>query len=212
MCLPPLALALAWAFHLPPEMAMGLFILAVCPGGITSNAITYAARANVALAVVLTSLSSLITVFTIPILVKWALGFYFAGGDAPTMSAGKTMLQLAEMTALPVLAGGGRWEEATGVRLTRAEDDAGRPVTAAHRDAAEPEVRAAEWVVLGGGLASAGRQPVRGDRLVEAAQLGVGVGEVVVHVPLARHVAGLPHRAQRRQVGVHGVPQPRAED
>jgi Predicted Na+-dependent transporter len=105
ICLPPLALALAWAFRLPPEMAMGLFILAVCPGGITSNAITYAAKANVALAVVLTSLSSLITVFTIPLLVSWALGFYFQGGEAPVMSASKTMLQLGEMTAIPVLAG-----------------------------------------------------------------------------------------------------------
>ncbi|MBC6983756.1 bile acid:sodium symporter family protein [Caulobacter sp. 17J80-11] len=105
VCLPPLALLLAWAFRLPPEMAMGLFILAVCPGGITSNAITYAAKANVALAVVLTTLSSLITVFTIPFLVSWALGHYFVHGEAPQMSPERTMLQLAQMTLLPVLAG-----------------------------------------------------------------------------------------------------------
>lgn len=105
ICLPPLAMAIAWAFQLPPAMAVGLFILAVCPGGITSNAITYAAKANVALAVVLTTLSSLITVFTIPILVSWALGHYYVAGEAPKMSAARTTLQLAEMTMIPVLAG-----------------------------------------------------------------------------------------------------------
>src|SRR6478735_810009 len=103
--LPPLAVAIAALFRLPPAMAAGMFILAVCPGGITSNAITYAAKANVALAVVLTSLSSLITVFTIPFLVSWALGHYFVHGEAPQMSPERTMLQLAEMTLLPVLAG-----------------------------------------------------------------------------------------------------------
>jgi BASS family bile acid:Na+ symporter len=102
---PPLALAVAWAFRLPPEMATGLFILAVCPGGITSNAITYAAKANVALAVVLTTTSSLITVFTIPLLVQWAIGHYYVDGGAPTLSAPKTMLQLSEMTVIPVALG-----------------------------------------------------------------------------------------------------------
>lgn len=105
ICLPPLAMLLAYVFRLPPPMAMGLFILAVCPGGITSNAITYAAKANVALAVVLTTVSSLITVFTIPILVSWALTHYYVDGGAPKMSAARTMVQLAEMTMLPVLAG-----------------------------------------------------------------------------------------------------------
>lgn len=103
--LPPLALAVAWLFRLPPEMATGLFILAICPGGITSNAITYAARANVALAVVLTSVSSLITVFTIPVLLNWALGHFALQGQVPPLSVPKTMLQLAQMTVVPVAAG-----------------------------------------------------------------------------------------------------------
>ena len=60
-----------------------------------------------------------------------------------------------DVSPLPVLAGGGRWEEVTGIKVGRAEDDRGRPVTAAHRDAPEPEVRT-EWLVLGGGLAVPG--------------------------------------------------------
>lgn len=103
--LPPLALLVIWLFRLPPAMAAGLFILAICPGGITSNAITYAAKANVALAVVLTSLSSLITVFTIPPLMSWALQHWFVQGEMPALSVPRTMLTLAQMTLAPMLAG-----------------------------------------------------------------------------------------------------------
>lgn len=103
--LPPLAVAIAALFRLPPAMAAGLFILAICPGGITSNAITYAAKANVALAVVLTTLSSLITVFTIPPLLNWALTHYFVAGEVPPLSVPATMLQLAQMTLAPILGG-----------------------------------------------------------------------------------------------------------
>lgn len=103
--LPPLAVLVAWLFRLPPAMATGLFILAICPGGITSNAITYAAKANVALAVVLTTVSSLITVFTIPPLMNWALAHYFVGGQLPPLSVPATMLQLAQMTLAPIATG-----------------------------------------------------------------------------------------------------------
>ncbi|WP_257389000.1 bile acid:sodium symporter family protein [Tahibacter caeni] len=103
--LPPLAVAVAALFRLPPAMAAGLFILAICPGGITSNAITYAAKANVALAVVLTTVSSLITVFTIPPLLNWALSHYFVAGEVPPLSVPATMRQLAQMTLAPILAG-----------------------------------------------------------------------------------------------------------
>ncbi|MDC8013681.1 bile acid:sodium symporter family protein [Tahibacter soli] len=118
--LPPLAIAVAWLFRLPPEMATGLFILAICPGGITSNAITYAAKANVALAVVLTTASSLVTVFTIPLLLNWALTHYFVAGEIPPLSVPKTMLQLAQMTLMPVALGMAirAWRPAAAARMT----------------------------------------------------------------------------------------------
>lgn len=103
--LPPLAILLAIVFQLPPPMAVGLFILAACPAGTTSNAVTYAAKANVALAVVLTTISSLITVFSIPLLLSWALNHYFGAGEAPKLSIVKTMTQIAQMTVVPVVAG-----------------------------------------------------------------------------------------------------------
>ena len=118
--LPPLAVLVAWLFRLPPAMATGLFILAICPGGITSNAITYAAKANVALAVVLTTASSLVTVFTIPVLLNWALAHWFVAGEIPPLSVPKTMLQLAQMTLMPVALGMAirAWRPAAAARLT----------------------------------------------------------------------------------------------
>ncbi|HZG39412.1 MAG TPA: bile acid:sodium symporter, partial [Nodosilinea sp.] len=64
--LPMLGLVLASIFPLSPELAVGVMILAACPGGPTSNLVTYLARGNVALSITLTAISSLITVFTIP--------------------------------------------------------------------------------------------------------------------------------------------------
>ncbi|MGE0595554.1 MAG: bile acid:sodium symporter family protein [Hyphomonadaceae bacterium] len=106
MVLMPLAaLAVITLFQLPPTMAMGLFILAICPAGTTSNAVTYAAKANVALAVVLTALSSIITVFTIPFLARWGLGQFGSQGSVPDLPILRTMQQLAQMTVLPMAVG-----------------------------------------------------------------------------------------------------------
>lgn len=105
LCLPLLGVLIAWLFRLPPEMAMGIFILAVSPAGVTSNAVTFAARGNVALAVVLTTLTSLVTIVTTPLLIKWGLSHYFGGGTAPEISVIKTMKQLLVMTALPIFTG-----------------------------------------------------------------------------------------------------------
>lgn len=60
-----------------------------------------------------------------------------------------------DVSPIPVLAGGGRWEEVTRVKLRRAEDDRGRPVPATHCDPDEPSAEATTgWVVFGGGLAA----------------------------------------------------------
>ncbi|HEY5722789.1 MAG TPA: bile acid:sodium symporter family protein [Allosphingosinicella sp.] len=104
--MPLLALGVGILFRLPPELALGLFILGISPAGTTSNALTFVGRGNVALAVVLTALSSLITVFTIPILLSWALPHFLGGGGkVPVLSVPTTMLQLVRVTILPIAAG-----------------------------------------------------------------------------------------------------------
>lgn len=103
--MPLLALAIGMLFRLPPQLALGMFILAICPAGTTSNALTFIGRGNVALAVVLTALSSLVTVFTIPLLLSWALPHFMTAAEVPSLSVPQTMLQLTRITVLPVAAG-----------------------------------------------------------------------------------------------------------
>ena len=104
--MPLLALAIGFLFRLPPELALGMFIIAICPAGTTSNGLTFVGRGNVALAVVLTALSSLVTIFTIPLLLSWALPHFLgSGGEVPTLSVPRTIMQLATIVVLPVAAG-----------------------------------------------------------------------------------------------------------
>jgi len=107
LVLPLLGLAIGFLFGLSPELALGLFIVSLCPAGTTSNAMTFVGRGNVALAVVLTALSSLVTVFTIPVVLAWAVPWFLAGSEArvPTLSVPAMILQLARITLLPILVG-----------------------------------------------------------------------------------------------------------
>ena len=70
--LPLIALGLAWAFHLTPVFFIGLILIACCPGGSSSNVFSKLANGDVALSVTLTALSSIITLFTIPVIMSWA--------------------------------------------------------------------------------------------------------------------------------------------
>lgn len=107
LVLPLLGLGIGILFRLPPELALGLFIVSICPAGTTSNALTFVGRGNVALAVVLTVLTSIVTVFTIPLLLRWAVPWFLAGSDArvPPLDVLTSMAQLARITLLPIAAG-----------------------------------------------------------------------------------------------------------
>ena len=71
--LPLIGFLIAVAFPVKPEIAIGIMILAACPGGPTSNLIAHLAKGDTALSVTLTSLSSLVTIITIPFIVNFAL-------------------------------------------------------------------------------------------------------------------------------------------
>ena len=104
--LPLIGFSIILLFDLSSSMAIGIMILALCPGGPTSNLITQVARGNIGLSVTLTALASLITVFTIPIILSKAIT-YFTGetGVVIELPIVQTMLQILVITVIPVSIG-----------------------------------------------------------------------------------------------------------
>jgi len=106
MLLLPLAAVLVIALSgLQGELAVGLFILALCPGGTTSNLYSYLCKADVGLSVSLTALVGLLTPFTLPLLAAWAIEFYLGGNTAFSLPLVKTWLTLMVVSVLPVFLG-----------------------------------------------------------------------------------------------------------
>jgi BASS family bile acid:Na+ symporter len=103
--LPILAFGIVKAFSLPPELAVGLMILAVCPGGATSNLITHLAKGDSALSITLTACSSVITVFTIPFLVNFSISYFIPGGEAKQLEVVGTVVSVLFITLIPVALG-----------------------------------------------------------------------------------------------------------
>ncbi|MFM7236206.1 MAG: bile acid:sodium symporter family protein [Cyanobium sp.] len=103
--LPLLGALIVWLVPMPPPIAVGLMVVAICPGGPSSNLITYLARGDVALSVTLTAISSLITVFTIPVLANQALRLLMGTEAQFSLPVGPTMLQILLITLVPTVIG-----------------------------------------------------------------------------------------------------------
>lgn len=102
--LPVLAFLLAIALSAPPAIAIGMMILAACPGGTTSNLISHAARANLALSVSLTAVSTLICIVSTPLIIRFAID-YFDTGNKIQFSLVNTSVGLLLISLLPIIAG-----------------------------------------------------------------------------------------------------------
>ncbi|MDN5621383.1 MAG: bile acid:sodium symporter [Psychrobacter sp.] len=80
-------------------------LLVLCPGGTTSNLFTYLAKGDVALSVTMTAIASVITVFTIPIVLSFSLVYFMGAGSEFQLPVAKTMISLITLTILPVSIG-----------------------------------------------------------------------------------------------------------
>ncbi len=105
LLLPLLGFTVAWAFALPTELAVGLVLVAACPSGSSSNALTYLARGNVALAVTLTVISALVTFISVPLLVNLALQVFAGEAQQIRLPLGPTIKHLTVLVLLPVMLG-----------------------------------------------------------------------------------------------------------
>ncbi len=103
--LPIIAFLLALIFRLPAELAIGLIIIALAPGGATSNMFTYLYKGDVSLSVSLTVLTSLITPFTIPLLTSMSMLYFMDSNAEFELPIIKTIIQLLVITVIPVALG-----------------------------------------------------------------------------------------------------------
>ena len=105
LLLPALGIGLGLLYQSPPIIAAGAIILVACPGGVTSNAYTFAAKADIALSIGLTVVASIVTVFTIPFLTLFALDLHLDRSDAPILSALDMTWTLSKFTIVPLALG-----------------------------------------------------------------------------------------------------------
>ena len=104
--LPLIGFLIILLFDLDSSMAIGIMILSLCPGGPTSNLITQVVRGNIGLSVTLTALASLITIFTIPIILSEVISYFTGETDVIIeLPVVQTMLQILVITVIPVSIG-----------------------------------------------------------------------------------------------------------
>lgn len=102
--LPLVAFGLIHAFGITGELAVGMMILSLCPGGVTSNILAKLAHGDVALSVTLTGVISLLSILTVPVITAFSVS-YFMGEAAPDVNVTKLAIAMFLITAVPVLIG-----------------------------------------------------------------------------------------------------------
>lgn len=103
--LPLVAYGLIMLFGLRAELAVGIMILAACPGGATSNLLSHLAKGDTALSISLTAVSSMITVFSIPLIINFALVQFMPNGVALKLNVLETVVSVVAITIIPVTIG-----------------------------------------------------------------------------------------------------------
>jgi bile acid:Na+ symporter, BASS family len=104
--LPVVGFLLIWLSGIKsPELAVGIMILAACPGGPTSNLISHISKGDTALSITLTAISSLIAVITIPLIVNLSLSWFMQQGEFIPLPVFDTIIKLTLITLLPVAIG-----------------------------------------------------------------------------------------------------------
>ena len=104
LCLPLMAFLLCLAFNVEAHIAIGLMVLAACPGGTSSNLLSHIARANLALSVSLTAITTVICVVSTPWLIKFSVDYFTILPDEP-FSLINTSLSLLVITLIPIIMG-----------------------------------------------------------------------------------------------------------
>ncbi|MBC6441924.1 MAG: bile acid:sodium symporter family protein [Rhodobacteraceae bacterium] len=102
--LPIAGFALAHLIGLTPELAVGVMILVLCPGGVTTNVLAKIAGGNTALSISLTAVVTVVVVFTMPLILYFSVRT-FMGTEAPPVNTPILSITMFLMTVVPVAIG-----------------------------------------------------------------------------------------------------------
>ena len=97
--MPLVAFGISRIFNFPPEIAAGIILIGCVPSGLASNVMSYIAHANLVLAVTIGAISTLISPFVTPLLMK------LLGGQYIEVKFWSMMLDILNMIILPIVAG-----------------------------------------------------------------------------------------------------------
>jgi BASS family bile acid:Na+ symporter len=99
LIMPLVGFGIASIFNFPPEIAAGIILIGCVPSGLASNVMSFLAKANLALAVTVGAISTLLSPFITPLLMKWL------GGQYIEVNFWSMMLDILNMIILPIVAG-----------------------------------------------------------------------------------------------------------
>ena len=103
--LPIIAFGIAFFSNIDPVYKVGLMIISACPGGATSNLVTFILAGNLALSISMTVINNLITLITIPLVVGLSLSFFAGEHNNITLPVLNTILNIFLVTIGPAMAG-----------------------------------------------------------------------------------------------------------
>ena len=101
LLLPLVTYIIILVFGITKEAAVGMMILACCPGGVTSNIITKLAKGDTALSISYTAFNSILAIVTLPLIVGFSMKS-FMGLEAPDINILSLGLTMFFITAVPV--------------------------------------------------------------------------------------------------------------
>lgn len=102
--LPMVCFGITLLFNLPPALAVGLMLLSASPGGATANLYSHLAKGDVALNVTLTAVNSVLTLFTLPLIVNFAI-YYFMQSEQIVPMQFKKIVEVFAIVLVPVTLG-----------------------------------------------------------------------------------------------------------
>ena len=103
--LPLVAYLLIIILKVPPEIAIGVMIIAAAPGGVTSNILTKFANGDVALSISLTAVISLISIITVPLIIFTSADLFGITDISQNISMTGIALKMFLVVTVPVILG-----------------------------------------------------------------------------------------------------------